>query len=1076
MRPTESQTKPWIEPAFLRREQFVARFELAWGRGERPGIEEHLPDDPRDRLAVLIELVHADREFRQRAGERASVEEYLARFPELADDPRTLASIRAQAPVPTAASAPTAPRRIGRFAVLDEVGRGTFGIVYRGWDAELGRSVAIKVPRSSLAETEPGSGIARARDRFVREARSAAQLRHPNIATVHEVGTFDETVYLVSEFIPGTTLAARMVAGPLPFSEAVELVRQVAEAIEHAHQNGVIHRDLKPTNILIDPSGRPHVADFGLAKHDAGGGTLTMEGEVLGTPAYMAPEQARGDGHRVDGRSDLYSLGVILYQLLTGELPFRGTTAMVLDQVLREEPRPPRRLNDRVPRDLETICLKAMAKEPDRRYPTAQAMEQDLVRFQEGRPILARPVGRLERLGIAARRRPSVAVLALAVTLSTTIGVAGVVWQWRRAETARQRLELNYYARVIALAEGELAANDSGRAATLLDDCPVSRRGWEWHYLSHRAHGRSPTVAQLGSPGFGIAFAPDGRRIATATGSGAVELREGVEAPPMRLQGHADPAHGVAFDPSGRRLVSSGGDGTIRVWDVPSGRPIRVIPADEEGVWGIAFSPDGRWIASAGGDGTVRLWDAETGSAVRSLVGHRDRVWDVAFSPDGRWLASASRDGTARLWDPRSGRLARRFAGTPQGPLQALAFRPDGRKLAVGDTGGMVLVWDLRDGALEHELEAGKDPIYALCYSPDGRRLATPGDRSTVKLWDAETGQELFSLRGHADTVWGLRFSPNGQRLASASLDGTQRVWEAGPNEHAPSMTLRGHRRGVHQVAYSPDGRRLASASSDGTVRIWDDPTGQSVATCLGHPGGVLAVAYEPDGRRIASGGHDPVVRLWDAKSGAPAATLQGHASSVTAVAFRPSGNQLASGGFDGMVHLWDLASETLLHRLGPHDGYVYSVAYSPDGRRVASGDGDGTLRLWDAETGQAEREFHANARIRTIAFSPDGRRIAAGCWDDGARIWDVNTGREVLAFAIGLCKITGLVYRPDGRQITTAGWDQAVRSWDAETGQALTTLTGHADHVTSIAYRPDGQRLASSSFDRTVRVWALPE
>jgi WD40 repeat protein len=1077
MRPIEPWTDPLADPTFLRRERFVGWFEAAWNAGGRPRVEDYLPDGSEDRAAVLVELVHVDREFRHRAGEAAPVEEYLARFPELADVPGALASLRAEAAWPAAPGGETVPRILGRFEVLEEVGRGAFGVVHRGRDTELDRTVAIKFPRPGVIGSGPDSDSIRARDRFVREARSAARLRHPGIVTVHEVGTSGRIVYLVSEFIQGTTLAARLAAGSVTPAEAVELIRQVAEAIDHAHQNGVIHRDLKPTNILIDQAGRPHVADFGLAKHDTADGTLTLEGEVLGTPAYMAPEQARGDGRRVDGRCDIYSLGVILYQLLTGELPFRGTAAMVLDQVLRDEPRPPRRLNDRVPHDLETICLKAMAKEPDRRYATAGALVEDLTRLREGRPIRARPVGWAERLWIAARRRPAMAALVMAVALTSALGFAGVLWQWRRAEAARQSLELNLYARVIALAEGELAANDTGRAAALLEDCPEGRRGWEWHHLARRAHGYPPLVITLGSAGFGVAFTPDGRRLATATRSGAIELREDPAGAARTLNGHDGPAHGLAFHPDGRRLVSSGADGSLRVWDSDAGRMILKIPAHDGGAWDAEFSPDGRRIASAGADGTVKLWDATSGAAIRSLAGHRDRVWDVAFSPDGRRLASASRDGTVRLWEPDTGRTVRTLVSRSGFPVQALAFHPDGRRLAAGGSGGIVTVWDLRTGTAALELETGKDSIFGLTFSPDGRRLATPGDRYSVKIWDAESGQELLSLRGHTDSVWGLQFSPDGRRLASASSDGTQRTWEAGMDDGPAVVTLRGHRRAVHHVAYSPDGRRLASASADGTLLIWDDRTGRSLATCRGHSGAVLAVAFSPDGRRIASGGQDPIVRLWDAATGAQLASLKGHATTVAALAFRPVGDQLASAGYDGTARVWDVVTGAPRLRLGGHEGFVYSLAYSPDGRLLASGDGEGTLRLWDANSGRLLDSFHASARVRTIAFSPDGRRVAAGCWDDGVHLWDLATHQRVLDFAGGTGRITSLAYCRDGRRIITAGWDQAVRLWDAATGRALGVLFGgHADHITSIAYRPDGQRLASSSFDRTIRLWDLPD
>jgi tetratricopeptide (TPR) repeat protein len=413
----------------VRVQQLADRFEDAWQSGERPSLRSYLPEQGVLRHAALLELVITDLEYRQRRGEAATVEACLEAFPELQGDAELLRQLvgngRGNPPPPPAGP----PARLGKYVLQDVLGSGSCGTVYRATDTELGRVVAVKVPRQgSLAGRDE-------EERFFREARSAAQLQHPGVVAVYEAGRCAGTCYLVSEFIPGRTLAQQAALGRPPTRQAAELLAEVAEALQYAHARGVIHRDLKPSNILLDPEGRPHLGDFGLAKREAGENTLTATGQVLGTPAYMSPEQARGEAHQVDGRSDVYSLGVILYELLAGELPFRGNARMLLRQVLEEEPPPPRRLNDRIPRDLETICLKCMQKDPRRRYATAGALAAELRRFLEGRPIQARPVGPGGRLLRWCRRKPAQAGF-LAVLL---FGLAGVSWQWWRAEDQRRQ-------------------------------------------------------------------------------------------------------------------------------------------------------------------------------------------------------------------------------------------------------------------------------------------------------------------------------------------------------------------------------------------------------------------------------------------------------------------------------------------------------------------------------------------------------------------------------------------------------------------------------------------------------------
>lgn len=1027
--------------------------------------------------------------------------------------------------------------RFGNYELLEKIGEGGMGVVYKARQTNLDRLVAVKLlPFSQFSREDVVQ-------RFRTEAAAAASLQHPNIVAIHEIGEHEGQQYFSMDLVVGRTLAEVVREQPLSAKRAAAYLKSIAEAIHYAHQQGILHRDLKPSNVLIDESDQPRITDFGLAKRLGNGSELgarssdlTFTGQVLGSPNFMAPEQAEGRPQSVGPASDIYSLGALLYHLLTRQPPFQADSiTTLLKQVVESEPVSPRLLNPSIPRDLETICLKCLQKEPLRRYVTAHELAQDLGRFLEERPIQARAVGPAGKAWKWCRRRPALASMAGGLALMFILGLSGVLWQWRRAREMadaefqqRQRAEASAYASDMRFAQLALAENNRGLALSLLDKySPVGHskirnsksnqdlRGWEWRYLWKLSQGDDFTLDRVPSLA-GQAVSKDGKLLAVANVEAITLWDLAARRPVSTLRpGAGGP---LALSAAGNCLAIGHREGSgqpgVEIWELVHGKLHRMLQTVrcEARVRSLAISADGNLLATFDDRGGIGLVNWRSGQVLTNLRVAPPRLGGsgiVTFSPDGGRLAIGEGYGKARLLTLPTGPML--DLATPYGAiLQGLVFAPSSDLLAGGyrqyaGSNRVVSLWDGHSGLLRAQVTNQAD-AGALAFSTDSQRLFCANSDGSMAIWSTIDYRELSSFRrtlhSSVDTTFALDLLPDDRTFVSA--DGRWvSIWEvtaanrpfchtnftvAFPleslGELAPEQFVAGtiDPRAVRRsaFAFTPKGEAFLMSDAYGSLVRWDSQSVQPTGTLDTLGSNHWGLAFSPDGRWLAAGAAHGGLTVWDWPATRAVTNFSMPIEFIGTVRFSQRGQFLhaaaANNQGETKVRLWRTADWTEIPLNESQFAGLSAIAISPDERMLAGGFRDGAVKLFRFPLGKPEAAMEHDHLVSGVYFSRDGRQLISASLDRLVIVWDV-AAREKLATLQGPGYVWGAALSPDRGRLATGGHGpaNAVILWDLSARQPLLSLPGNGQFFFHIAFSPDENTLVAISMSGTAELWRAP-
>jgi WD40 repeat protein/serine/threonine protein kinase len=1045
-----------------------------------------------ERAAILNELSAAEAALRQRIEDRLAAEEAATTSGEPADEPQT-------GPVqdktqPAVAEGSEGPGSIvGRYKLLQQIGEGGMGVVYMAEQQEpVIRRVALKIIKLGMDTRQVVA-------RFEAERQALALMDHPNIAKVFDGGaTSSGRPYFVMELVQGIPITRFCDEAQYDTHQRLQLFMQVCAAIQHAHQKAVIHRDIKPSNVLVTLHGDqpvPKVIDFGIAKSTQQRLTektlFTQFQHFIGTPAYMSPEQASLSGLDIDTRSDIYALGVLLYELLTGKTPF-DTKALLeagyeeIRRIIREvePPKPstrlstmrgqeltaaakqrradPKKLGLLIRGDLDWIVMKALEKDRTRRYETANGLAADVNRFLKQEPVTAAAPSSAYRIRKFVQRHRTAVLAAATIVILLVAGITISTWLAVVASRAKGEATAarNNVAKANELLKQQIAETERVREA----ENRQRRRAQE--SLERMGIQKAEELLNGGQASLGIAYLAQILRANPFNRVASERLGSAL------IQGHlpfpaTEPRSRVIsgrFSADGRPLVMVRSEGSVRAWDIQTGEPV-TPPLPDDKVFSAQLSPDGQRVLTASFDDTVRVWDARTGQPLTEPLRHDDVVLSAQFSPDGQLVVSTSSDKTARVWDAHTGKPL--TDPLRHGELVVYAqFSPDGSRVVTASTDKTARVWDAYTGkpltdALRHDA-----PVNSAQFSPDGQRLVTASMDNTARVWDAYTGKSLTTLR-HDGAVFWAQFSPDGQRVLTAS-DKTARVWDAYTGK--PLTEAMRHKDVVLSAQFCPNGLRVVTASADKTAAVWDAYTGKPLTEAIRYDAPVRSAQFSPDGLGVISVSSDGTARLWDAQIH-KALTQAFHHDAISSAQFSPDGQRVLTASFDNTARVWDARTGQPLTeplRLGYP---VVSARFSPDGQRVLTAS-DKTARVWDAYTGKPLTEpLRHDYTVWSAQFSPDGRQVVTTSMEGPARVWDALTGKLVIELRHN-GRVHSAEFSPDGQRVVTASADKTARVWDAHTGKPLTDPLRHGELVVYAQFSPDGSRVVTASADKTAWVW----